>query len=34
MKNNSSYLLSVVIAMFAGAFLMYVYIQKNPIVQK
>ena len=33
MKNNNSYLLSVV-ALFFGAFCMYVYIQKNPIVQE
>ena len=34
MKNNSSYLLSMVAALFVGAFCMYVYIQKNPIVQE
>ena len=33
MKNNHSYLLSVV-ALFVGAFCMYAYIQKNPIVQE
>ena len=33
MKNNNSYLLSVV-ALFFGAFCMYAYIQKNPIVQE
>ena len=33
MKNNNSYLLSVV-ALFVGAFCMYAYIQKNPIVQE
>ena len=33
MKNNNSYLLSVV-ALFVGAFCMYTYIQKNPIVQE
>lgn len=33
MKDNNTYVISIIASLFVGAFLMYTYIAKNPIVQ-